>query len=299
MKQKILQNAITATMRTQSHMSLFLVFFVAHRVTGTITDPETRCYQWGPTDTTAPLTCEPNYRVINGCCSCPSGFESDCAGGALFILNHNFCICDNDNFYSVGSSSTSGECSPCGSCQSTQFETQACGRTSQTQCADCTGGGPGVCIKKDCNYDCVDNTVNITSPAEDSGEACPTECSSGPASTGDASRSGDPHLHLAHGGVADFRGRNGTYYALLSAPGVHLAAKTTDTDFLLPRPQLVHGSFFTAVAWVVRGVSGTVYGVASDANRVGVRVTNLQTGRLVADKEGVWQEWWEDGHSWS
>ena len=114
-------------------------------------------------------------------------------------------------------------------------------------------------------------------------------------STSHATTSGDPHLHLAHGGVADFRGRNDTYYALLSAPGVHFAAKTTDTDFLLPRPQLVHGSFFTAVAWVVRGVSGTVYGVASDANRVGVRVTNLQTGRLVADKEGVWQEWWEDG----
>ena len=110
-----------------------------------------------------------------------------------------------------------------------------------------------------------------------------------------SSVTGDPHLHLAHGGVADFRGRNNTYYALLSAPGVHFAAKTTDTDFLLPRPQLVHGSFFTAVTWMVREKSGRVYGITSDANRVGATVTECATGRTVAALEDVWQEWQSDG----
>jgi len=40
----------------------------------------------------------------------------------------------------------------------------------------------------------------------------------------------DPHIHFAHGGQADFRGRDGQLYAFLSAPG--LAVKRTE---ILPR----------------------------------------------------------------
>ena len=107
---------------------------------------------------------------------------------------------------------------------------------------------------------------------------------------------GDPHLHFAHGGRADFRGSNGTYFALLSAPGVHFSAMTVDTVFLLPRPQLVHGSFFTAVAWTVRGTSGRVYGVESSAGAVGFRVVDpKQQNSVLVSRSGVWQQWAADG----
>lgn len=124
-----------------------------------------------------------------------------------------------------------------------------------------------------------------------------TQTSSNAGSSSSGSE-GDPHLHLAHGGRTDFRGENGTYYALLSAPGVQLAAMALDTDHLLPRPQLVHGSFFVGVAWTVRGRSGRVYGVAHDARRVHFDVFDLADGgppRPRAAREGVWKEWWEDG----
>jgi len=107
---------------------------------------------------------------------------------------------------------------------------------------------------------------------------------------------GDPHLHLAHGGSADFRGSNNTYYNLLSAPGINFAALTMDSDFLLPTPQLVHGSFFTKVAWVVRGRSERSYAIVSDANKVAFDVLEAQAPqKVVAQRSGAWQFWEEDG----
>ena len=108
---------------------------------------------------------------------------------------------------------------------------------------------------------------------------------------------GDPHIRFAHGGTADFRGRNNTFYCLLSAPGIQFAAKTLDTVFLLPRPQLVNGSFFTDIAWVVRGLSGTEYGIASSAETVGFDVRNVSSPRrpLLVRHTGIWREWWHDG----
>jgi hypothetical protein len=107
---------------------------------------------------------------------------------------------------------------------------------------------------------------------------------------------GDPHLHFAHGGAADFRGKNDTFYALLSAPGVHFAARTEDTSFLLPRPQLVHGSFWKTVEWVLHGTSGTKYGVRSWAHDVGFTVYNLsdEKSAMIKTYIGVWKEWWQD-----
>ena len=115
---------------------------------------------------------------------------------------------------------------------------------------------------------------------------------------------GDPHLHFAEGGVADFRGRNNTIYALLSAPGVQFAARTLDASFLLPRPQLVHGSFFSEVAFVVRGSDGAVYGVMSNATSVSFEVYSLTYGKdaedgadvgadLLESRVGVWKQWWK------
>lgn len=105
----------------------------------------------------------------------------------------------------------------------------------------------------------------------------------------------DPHLHLAHGGSADFRGEDGAWYTLVSAPGVHMAARTRDSTFMLPQPMLVHGSFFTEVAFVIRGASGRGYGVHSDANSIAYAVYDLgENGKdfkkplLIARRVGVW-----------
>ena len=105
----------------------------------------------------------------------------------------------------------------------------------------------------------------------------------------------DPHLHLAHGGSADFRGEDGAWYTLVSAPGVHMAARTRDSTFMLPQPMLVHGSFFTEVAFVIRGASGRGYGVHSDAHSIAYAVYDLgENGKdfkkplLIARRVGVW-----------
>jgi hypothetical protein len=101
---------------------------------------------------------------------------------------------------------------------------------------------------------------------------------------------GDPHIRFAHGGYADFRGVNNTYYVLLSAPGVQFAALTTDTEFLLPRPQFVKGSFFTRAAWTLRGKSGCEYGIVTDATGVGFSVVHPNSS-LIVDKQHIWQVW--------
>lgn len=94
---------------------------------------------------------------------------------------------------------------------------------------------------------------------------------------------------------ADFRGSNNTYFNLLSAPGVNFAALTMDTDFLLPTPQFVHGSFFTKAAWVVRGHSKRSYAIVSDANKVAFDVLEANASqKVVAQRSGAWQFWEED-----
>ncbi len=123
---------------------------------------------------------------------------------------------------------------------------------------------------------------------------CAAPISAQCATSGTASSHADPHLRFAHGGRADFRGVDGTHYALLSAPGVSFAAETRDTDFLLPKPLLVHGSFFTRASWVLRDTAdGTAYGVASSASEVGFEVYALRQPApvLVSANRGVWTEW--------
>ena len=60
---------------------------------------------------------------------------------------------------------------------------------------------------------------------------------------------GDPHLQFNGGGKADFRGRNGTIYAFLSAPRLQVNVLTEARTFKRARTatkrQLVHGSFIT------------------------------------------------------
>ena len=56
----------------------------------------------------------------------------------------------------------------------------------------------------------------------------------------------DPHLAFARGGRADFRGRNGAYYAFLSTPGLQINVRTEEAQFKTFRDALtVDGSFIT------------------------------------------------------
>ena len=108
--------------------------------------------------------------------------------------------------------------------------------------------------------------------------------------------SGDPHLMFAHGGSADFRGEHNVYYCMHTSPGFQFAAKSVNTSFLLPRPQLVHGTFFTDVAFTIRGYSGMEYGVHISADTVRFDVYELKnTNTLIAERVGMWKQWWEDG----
>ncbi len=68
-----------------------------------------------------------------------------------------------------------------------------------------------------------------------------------------------------------------------------------DTTFVLPRPQLVHGSFFTDVAFRVRSASGRQYGVTASASNVAFSVVDVASQRTVKNVVGVWKQWWEEG----
>lgn len=105
----------------------------------------------------------------------------------------------------------------------------------------------------------------------------------------------DPHLVGAHGDKMDFRGRNATLYAILSAPRFSFALRTHDATFIRPgySPKLVHGSFFTQAVWKVQTAGGDVLVVNTSAARVGFDVGDA-SGRPVASRAGVWQSWRRD-----
>ena len=109
---------------------------------------------------------------------------------------------------------------------------------------------------------------------------------------------GDPHLHFAHGGTADFRGRNDVWYVVHSSPGLQFAAMTREASFLLPGAQLVHGSFFTRAAFTLRGKNNALYAVSVDADEVGFRVVD-KSGQIVGKAESAWRGWKADGYALS
>ena len=61
----------------------------------------------------------------------------------------------------------------------------------------------------------------------------------------------DPHLALAHGGKADFRGEHGSIYNLLSARNVSFNVQTNESDFN-STARLVHGTRIAAASWTLR-----------------------------------------------
>jgi hypothetical protein len=68
-----------------------------------------------------------------------------------------------------------------------------------------------------------------------------------------AQSNGDPHIHLATGKRADFRGVDGKVYSALSAPNISLALQTTKSEFKQNfGKQTVHGTHFTKAFFVLR-----------------------------------------------
>ena len=66
-------------------------------------------------------------------------------------------------------------------------------------------------------------------------------------SSGGGGSNGDPHLHFAHGGRADYRGENRVIVSFFSAPGIALNVKTEDATFTPPwwPGTTVDGSYIT------------------------------------------------------
>ena len=79
---------------------------------------------------------------------------------------------------------------------------------------------------------------------------------------------GDPHLALAYGGKADFRGTPGAYFNLLSALGLSLNVLFAGAMFKL-RELTVDGSFMTEAHLALRTLSGKRLLVTYDAGRLG------------------------------
>ena len=105
--------------------------------------------------------------------------------------------------------------------------------------------------------------------------------------------SADPHLTLAYGGMADFRGINNTFFSMLSAPGINVALRTNDAVFMIKHNHRVDGSFMTGLA--VNVMSGkemvTVRAVADKAT--GFYVSN-EEGDVIS-RNGQWTNWTGDG----
>ena len=81
----------------------------------------------------------------------------------------------------------------------------------------------------------------------------------------------DPHLVFAHGGGADFRGRDGAYWNFFSSPNVSLAMRTTAVDFRLRPTLLVHGTFLTGAYFSLRASTGRRFDLDFEVERLNER----------------------------
>lgn len=96
------------------------------------------------------------------------------------------------------------------------------------------------------------------------------ECPS-PSAPPAASGVQDPHFRLAHGGRADFRGRHGVLYNLLSSSNVSVNVRTENASFALDH-LTVDGSFMTEAHVVMLTSEGRFFNIsfwASELNRWG------------------------------
>jgi len=117
---------------------------------------------------------------------------------------------------------------------------------------------------------------------------------------------GDPHLQLADGGFADFRGTHNGIYNMLTSQGISVNALFREQDFYLTasgvefvRPGsmkldklLVHGTFIFEVYTIVRTSSGRLLqlrteATANSAANVAVIENNVPVSKLSANEERI------------
>ena len=130
----------------------------------------------------------------------------------------------------------------------------------------CLYGGSerGVEQWPNCIKTCSELAVEVPSWKFDRWNMCNPNCP--------VSASKDPHLHLPHGGRADFRGAADTVFNLLSAKDVALNVLFEAADFA-SLSRLVHGTKMAAAYWVLRTESGkliTIEYVATKADPVAI-----------------------------
>ena len=117
------------------------------------------------------------------------------------------------------------------------------------------------------------STVALTAPGVNGGEY--DNYALVPLPPPDAGQAnGDPHLMLAHGGKADFRGTDKGIYNFLSAKNLSLNVMTEFADFYLhdtdhPRHKLVHGSFLTQAHVVAKTGGGRTVRASYWASKIG------------------------------
>jgi len=78
----------------------------------------------------------------------------------------------------------------------------------------------------------------------------------------------DPHLHLPHGGRADFRGKDDTVFNLISTKDVTMNVLFEASDFAWAT-RLVHGTKMSAAYWVLRTSGGKLLSVEYEAQKYG------------------------------
>jgi len=101
------------------------------------------------------------------------------------------------------------------------------------------------------------------------------------------SASKDPHLHLPHGGRADFRGKDDTVFNLLSAKDVAFNVLFEKGDFAWAT-RLVHGTKMAAGYWAIKTSSGKTLTVEYAAEKFNpVAFVHEEEHRDVAVRQGT------------
>jgi len=96
----------------------------------------------------------------------------------------------------------------------------------------------------------------------------------------------DPHLTFAHGGRADFKGQDKTWYPMLSARNVTMNTYFVHDDFN-NHHKMVHGSAMKAAAWVIRtNVTGKVVTIEYNASAAARTAAKVKVSGSADD--GVW-----------
>jgi len=132
-----------------------------------------------------------------------------------------------------------------------------------SRCWNCESLPPNACLYYGDPYaECIDNCDDL--PPEWVFPKAWGQCSS----MCPVSATKDPHLHLPHGGRADFRGKDKTVFNLLTAKDVTFNVLFEAADFAWAT-RLVHGTKMDAAYWVLRTASGKRISVEFEAHKYG------------------------------